>query len=171
VGGGSCSAPPTFGPAYYLLAVFLLWGGAACGPDEPPPPPPALDPTELTFDPSIAVDLDVMEKRPSGLYVQDLFEGAGLAVRRGSSVTVHYTGWLHDGTRFDSSHDRNEPFPIIMGETGVIAGWAEGLVGMREGGRRKLVIPPHLAYGPAGRPPVIPPQATLVFTIEVLDVD
>jgi FKBP-type peptidyl-prolyl cis-trans isomerase len=143
---------------------------AACGGEAlPPPPPEAIDPADLTFAPRIAVELARMEKMPSGLYVQDLYVGSGLLVRMGSDITVHYTGWLHDGTQFDSSLER-DPFPLTLGETSVVDGWEEGLLGAREGGRRKLVIPPNLGYGLEGRLPIIPPQATLVYTIEVIDV-
>jgi FKBP-type peptidyl-prolyl cis-trans isomerase len=99
---------------------------------------------------------------------QDLVAGDGEIAERGRTALVHYTGWLIDGTRFDSSLDRGQPLPVRLGGGQVIKGWEEGLQGMRVGGKRKLTIPPDLAYGPAGRPPVIPPSATLVFDVELV---
>lgn len=106
----------------------------------------------------------------SGLQVQDVIAGNGAEAVPGSSVSVHYTGWLEDGTKFDSSKDRSEPFRFALGRGMVIRGWDEGLVGMKVGGRRKLVIPPSLGYGAAGAGGVIPPHATLVFEVDLLSV-
>ncbi len=107
----------------------------------------------------------------SGLRFEDLETGEGAEARPGQRVTVHYTGWLADGTRFDSSHDRNEPFRFLLGKGQVIRGWDEGVAGMKVGGRRRLTIPPHLGYGPRGAGGVIPPNATLVFEVELLEVE
>jgi FKBP-type peptidyl-prolyl cis-trans isomerase FkpA len=85
-------------------------------------------------------------------------------------VVVNYTGWLKDGTKFDSSLDRNEPLHFELGESGIIQGWNEGVAGMKVGGKRKLVIPPELGYGSRGRPPKIPPNAELTFEIELLSI-
>jgi FKBP-type peptidyl-prolyl cis-trans isomerase FkpA len=106
----------------------------------------------------------------SGLKYEDLNEGEGAAAAAGSTVTVHYTGWLTDGTKFDSSLDRNSPFSFPLGGGRVIRGWDEGVAGMKIGGRRKLTIPPQLGYGAAGAGGVIPPNATLVFEVELLEV-
>lgn len=107
----------------------------------------------------------------SGLQVIDIEVGEGEAAEAGRTVSVHYTGWLEaDGTKFDSSLDRGSPFSFTLGTGQVIPGWDEGLVGMRAGGKRRLIIPPELAYGEQGYPPSIPPNATLVFDIELLDV-
>jgi FKBP-type peptidyl-prolyl cis-trans isomerase FkpA len=106
----------------------------------------------------------------TGLMIEDLTVGAGDLASAGQKVTVHYTGWLTDGTKFDSSKDRNEPFVFPLGKRNVIAGWDEGVQGMRVGGVRKLTIPPALGYGARGAGGVIPPNATLVFEVELLGV-
>lgn len=106
----------------------------------------------------------------ANLEVRDLKPGAGAAAVTGAEVTVHYTGWLMDGTRFDSSHDRGKPFAITLGERRVIPGWEIGLEGMKAGGKRELIIPPQLAYGKRGTGGVIPPHATLRFEIDLLTV-
>jgi FKBP-type peptidyl-prolyl cis-trans isomerase FkpA len=106
----------------------------------------------------------------SGLIIEELAIGDGSAATAGQSVTVHYTGWLTDGTKFDSSKDRNDPFEFPLGARHVIAGWDEGVQGMKVGGRRKLTIPPSLGYGARGAGRVIPPNATLVFEVELLAV-
>lgn len=108
---------------------------------------------------------------PSGLIYDDLAVGSGAAARAGTSVKVHYTGWLTDGTKFDSSVDRGDPFGFSLGKGQVIAGWDEGVEGMRVGGKRKLTIPPALGYGAYGAGGVIPPNATLVFEVELLAID
>ena len=106
----------------------------------------------------------------SQLVYEELTEGAGTVATAGAFVTVHYTGWLTDGTKFDSSKDRNDPFEFNLGAGQVIAGWDEGVQGMKVGGSRKLTIPPQLGYGARGAGGVIPPNATLVFEVELLGV-
>jgi peptidylprolyl isomerase len=106
----------------------------------------------------------------SGLVIEDLVEGEGGVACAGQQVTVHYTGWLTDGSKFDSSKDRNEPFAFGLGQGMVIPGWDEGVQGMKVGGKRKLTIPPQLGYGEYGAGDVIPPGATLVFEVELLSV-
>ena len=105
---------------------------------------------------------------PSGLTIDDLVVGDGAAAAAGQQVKVHYTGWLTDGTKFDSSKDRNDPFVFPLGAGRVIKGWDEGVQGMKIGGKRKLTIPPALGYGARGAGGVIPPNATLVFEVELL---
>ena len=106
----------------------------------------------------------------SGLQIEELRIGHGDAASAGHFVTVHYTGWLSDGKKFDSSKDRGDPFEFPLGEGSVIAGWDEGVQGMKVGGIRKLTIPPNLAYGARGAGGVIPPNATLLFEVELLEV-
>lgn len=112
-----------------------------------------------------------MPTTPSGLTYQDLAEGSGAAAKKGDEVSVHYTGWLMDGTKFDSSKDRDEPFEFPLGAGHVIKGWDEGVEGMKIGGRRKLTIPPSLGYGARGAGGVIPPNATLQFEVELLAIN
>ena len=97
-------------------------------------------------------------------------KGTGTEAVKGSNVTVHYTGWLTNGKKFDSSLDRNQPFQFTLGAGQVIRGWDEGVAGMRVGGKRQLRIPPELGYGARGAGNVIPPNATLIFDVELLAV-
>ncbi|AJK50250.1 peptidyl-prolyl cis-trans isomerase FKBP-type [Burkholderia plantarii] len=106
----------------------------------------------------------------SGLKYEELTEGTGAEAKSGQSVTVHYTGWLTDGQKFDSSKDRNDPFVFVLGGGMVIKGWDEGVQGMKVGGTRRLTIPAALGYGARGAGGVIPPNATLVFEVELLAV-
>jgi len=106
----------------------------------------------------------------SSLIIEDLSMGEGAEAVAGKHVTVHYTGWLTDGTKFDSSLDRNDPFDFPLGRGHVIRGWDEGVAGMKVGGKRKLTIPPEMGYGARGAGGVIPPNATLVFEVELLGV-
>ena len=145
------------------FSVLLALGLAACG--------DSTDPlTNDDFAPELGVDLDAMTQTASGLYYQDLVVGDGAEAVTGSAATVHYEGFLANGNKFDSSRDRDEPFTFTVGIGRVIPGFDEGVSGMRGGGSRKLVIPPELAYGESGAGTVIPPNATLVFDIELLEV-
>jgi peptidylprolyl isomerase len=111
-----------------------------------------------------------MTDTPSGLQLRDDVEGTGARAGAGQHVSVHYTGTLTDGRKFDSSRDRGKPFQFELGAGQVIRGWDEGVEGMKVGGRRTLVIPPDLGYGSRGAGNVIPPNATLVFEVELLGV-
>ena len=106
----------------------------------------------------------------SGLKYEDLQEGAGTAAKSGDNVHVHYTGWLTDGKKFDSSLDRGKPIGFVLGTGRVIKGWDEGIAGMKVGEKRKLMIPPDLGYGRRGAPPDIPPNAELIFDVELVGI-
>jgi FKBP-type peptidyl-prolyl cis-trans isomerase len=107
---------------------------------------------------------------PSGLKYDDLTVGTGAEAKMGQTVSVHYTGWLTDGKKFDSSVDRKQPFEFPLGMGRVIKGWDEGVQGMKVGGKRKLTIPPGLGYGARGAGGAIPPDATLIFDVELLGI-
>jgi peptidylprolyl isomerase len=128
----------------------------------PGPPPPPEAPT--------TVEESDYTTTPSGLKYYDLEVGTGAEASSGTTAVVHYTGWLTDGTMFDSSLTRGEPFPFPVGGGRVIRGWDEGVAGMRVGGTRQLVVPASLGYGDRGAGNVIPPGATLVFEVELLEV-
>jgi FKBP-type peptidyl-prolyl cis-trans isomerase len=146
------------GSSVALFALFL----SACGGDGEPKAGAAASGFEI--------DSAALTKTASGLQYEDVAVGTGPEATPGQTAVVHYTGWLTDGTKFDSSRDRGQPFSFPLGGGQVIAGWDEGVAGMKVGGRRKLVIPPDLGYGPRGSPPVIPAAATLVFDVELLEI-
>jgi FKBP-type peptidyl-prolyl cis-trans isomerase len=151
------------------LVVCAAAALVACGDNSTDAEPEPL--TNDDFAPALNVDLAAMTETPSGLYYQDLEVGTGDEALGGMTVSVHYEGWLADGTKFDSSRDRGTPFEFPLGAGSVIAGWDEGVRGMRVGGMRKLVIPPDLGYGSSGAGGgVIPGNATLVFDVELLEV-
>lgn len=150
-----------------LLAVMAGCGDRAAE-EAPAAALPSGEPTEVTYAPDLDVSLERMNRTGSGLYVEDVTVGTGEAATAGRTAVVHYTGWLPNGTEFDSSRGR-APFSFELGQGNVIEGWEQGVDGMRVGGRRRLVIPSSLGYGAAGAGDVIPPNATLVFDVELLE--
>lgn len=132
---------------------------------------PAASPVSVesaTYAPALGVNVTSLTKTPSGLYYRDLAPGSGKPVGAGQEVAVRYSGWLPDGTRFDANAAPDDPFRFTVGQGQVIPGWDEGLVGMKPGGKRQLVIPPSLGYGAQGTGP-IPPNSILVFTVELVN--
>ena len=140
--------------------------GVSATPNQPNPPTQTTDGNA----PGIPPLTGAPQATASGLRFIDERVGDGASPQNGQKVTVHYTGWLTNGTKFDSSRDRNQPFTFAIGTGAVIKGWDEGVLAMKIGGKRRLIIPPNLAYGPAGRPPTIPQNSTLIFDVELISV-
>ncbi len=130
---------------------------------------PAAIPSAIAGVPPIPPNVQTVTT-PDGLRYADLNPGDGDMAKAGQTATVHYTGWLPDGTKFDSSVDRNQPFSFPLGGGQVIKGWDEGVAGMKAGGERLLIVPPNLGYGSRGAGGVIPPCATLLFDVRLLSV-
>lgn len=132
---------------------------------------PAPEDTSMTTDNTDTTQVEEGEAMSEGPMMKVMKEGAGAEAKTGDTVSVHYTGYLEDGTKFDSSVDRGTPFEFTLGENAVIQGWEIGVLGMKVGEVRRLVIPPQFAYGPNGYPPVIPENATLAFEVELLAIN
>ncbi len=143
-----------------LIATLTL---IACTSSEAPPAPQAK-PTSV----APASTSNAPRTTSSGLIIETLATGSGPLAKSGDKVSVHYTGWLTNGTKFDSSRDRNEPFSFRLGTGQVIPGWDEGVAGMQPGDKRRLTVPAQLAYGSRGAGGVIPPNAVLIFEVELL---
>lgn len=162
--------------ALSTIALLALGGCGEGPPGEPPPdvapePSEIIDPTTLEYAPELGLDFDAMGSTPSGVYYRDGEMGQGDEATSGTTVVVHYTGYFPDGSVFDTSRDDDEPLQVTLGAEEVIPGFDEGLRGMREGGTRTLVIPPHLAYGAQGAGEgLIPPNQVLVFRVEIMEV-
>jgi hypothetical protein len=160
--------------AILVVAVLAATGCSTTAPPAAPQtapvtPPPAATPPAAQTPPDMPANV-VPKGSVKTLIVKDVVKGTGPAVKKGDSVTVNYTGWLTNGTMFDSSIGR-QPFPFVVGAGNVIAGWDNGLVGMQVGGKRILVIPPAMGYGAQGAAPVIPPNAVLVFEVDLLTIN
>ena len=156
------------GLALVTLAVVALSGISGCASGGAGSG--SADPTQLTFAPELGVVLDQMTLTDEGLYYHDLALGTGQEADRNDRVRIHYAGFLPDGTPFDSSIAAGEPIQFVLGMREVVRGWEVGVRGMKEGGRRLLVIPPDLGYGSRGLSGVVPGNATLVFEIQLLEV-
>jgi FKBP-type peptidyl-prolyl cis-trans isomerase len=148
---------PKLIPLFIILGVIAMTSGMPSGHAAPD----TSSPTKVEGKPKTTAD---------GLQYWEITAGTGVAAVSGKKVTVHYTGWLTDGKKFDSSVDRGQPFVFALGAGQVIKGWDEGVAGMKVGGKRQLKIPPELGYGARGAGGVIPPNATLIFDVELLDV-
>lgn len=159
---------PRTGPALAVLVAAAGLATVSCTEVEITAPP-APDIEDVEFAPELGIDLSAMEERESGLWLQDLEVGDGAEAVGGDFLTVHYEGWLPDGTKFDSSRDRGDPLDFVLSASNVIPGWVEGLPGMKEGGVRLLILPPSLGYGTRGVSG-IPPNSILVFEVELLEV-
>jgi FKBP-type peptidyl-prolyl cis-trans isomerase len=161
----------SFVPAVLALAVAAACSGsapAAAGRPAAPPAPKSV-PMASTYAPELRVDLGAMTKTSTGLMYRDLTPGDGDLVKNLNTVTLHYTGYLPNGNTFDKNQEPDQPLEFKLGQRRTITGWEEGLIGMRVGSRRQLIVPPSLGYGAAGNGKV-PPDATLVFVIDLLRV-
>ena len=170
---------------YLILAVLIVVGVACSGSESTAIPSPTDDPTPIPTDPptpdptatdtpspttEVTSGSTSVVTTPSGLQYKDLIVGTGVRAKSGDTAFVHYTGWLEDGTQFDSSVDRGVPLEFVIGAGQVIKGWDEGVASMNVGGKRELTIPPELAYGDRSVGGVIPAGSTLIFEVELVEI-
>ncbi len=155
-------------PIAAVIGAVMLTALGCSAPQAEPPSETAPSRPETTQQEATPTETDESTETATKLAKKDLVVGKGAAAKTGDRVSVHYTGWLTDGTKFDSSLDRGQPFEFVLGQGQVIPGWDEGVVGMKVGGKRELIIPPDMAYGDHGAGGVIPPNATLKFNVELL---
>lgn len=162
-----------------MAAAALALALAACTSDkqggqqpaaEQAPAQPADAVTIETYADSLDVDLAQMQRTSTGLYIQDIKEGEGEPVQAGQKVAMEYTGWLPNGRRFDTSEGK-KPYEFTVGQGEVIKGWDEGVLGMKPGGRRRIIVPPKLGYGDEGAGGYIPPSSVLVFDLQLVSAD
>lgn len=155
-----------------VVGLFLIAAVSVSGcrptPSESPQEPAPSEPTSSQE--ATPPEPEGDSEQVTELRIEDIVVGEGRAAKTGDRVSVHYTGRLTDGKKFDSSRDSGRPFEFVLGQGEVIRGWDEGIVGMKVGGQRKLTVPPDMAYGEEGYPGVIPPNATLVFDVELLSI-
>jgi len=157
-----------FASALFILLVFSITNNNMDKKDTNKPTSIASNTSTTT--PTQQVLGAQSEEQVTELKIEDQVVGTGNEVKKGDTVVIHYSGTLLNGTKFDSSYDRNQPFEVKIGVGYVIKGWDEGVVGMKVGGKRKLTIPYNMAYGEQGRPPVIPAKSPLVFELELLQI-
>lgn len=165
-----CTNPPAPSTTETSTAVTVDTSAAPPSANSPTPAASETPGASATPKPAAAKPVGPPVTTKSGLKYQVFKKGAGAVAKAGQTVSVHYTGWLVDGTKFDSSVDRGQPFDFGLGQGQVIPGWDEGVAGMKIGEKRKLTIPAKLGYGDRGAGGVIPPGATLVFDVELLGV-
>jgi FKBP-type peptidyl-prolyl cis-trans isomerase len=149
------------------IAIALLVTTTACASASSGAAPATRPMESIPFASTLDVNLAKMTRTPAGVYYRDIEVGTGPVIRGKEDLKVHYTGWLTNGVKFDSNTSDDQPLTVPLGRGRAIKGWDDGLVGMRVGGRRQLVIPPELGYG-SNRAGVIPPDAVLVFDIRVV---
>lgn len=166
------SAARALAAATLLALVAACHRGRDAGADSTgaPAAPMNPEPAQNAYAPALGVDLSTFTALPSGVLYRDETVGTGAEAKYNTRARVHYTGWLPTGRQFGSSRERGEPFEFVIGAHEVIRGWEEGVAGMKAGGRRKLVVPAVLGYGRYGSPPDVPPNAVLVFDVELLGV-